>query len=257
MTRIEAIQRLLLPLLGAVAFSLALACSASHHPTEPSSLGAVSSSAKMEEALSEAGPIRFERVVAADWEIARSGLINLDHPRAEAAGLEDGPEKISVYFYVLEHPRFGTFIVDSGVESGFREEDGNPRVSFIVEAAMNTDALEIHTTTAEWLAELSGSLSGVFLTHIHLDHIMGLPDVPPSTPVYVGPGETRAAGFLNVFTRGTIDRMLEGVGPLEVWPFDVDPSGRFEGILDIFGDGSVWAIHVAGHTPGSTAFLVR
>ena len=29
------------------------------------------------------------------------------------------------------------------------------------------------------------------------------------------------------------------------------------GIIDVFGDGSVWAIHVPGHSPGSTAYLVR
>ena len=202
-------------------------------------------------------PVQFERVVAADWEVARSGLINLEHPRAIAAGLEDGPEPIEIYFYVLEHPDFGTFLVDSGVESGFLGDDGNPRVSFLVESVMNTEALDIHTTTAQWLARHVGGLAGVFVTHLHLDHVMGLPDVPPATAVYVGPGETRSAGFLNLFSRGTIDRMLERAGPLEVWPFRPDPSGRFEGILDVFGDGSVWALHVPGHTPGSTAFLVR
>ncbi len=28
-------------------------------------------------------------------------------------------------------------------------------------------------------------------------------------------------------------------------------------MLDVFGDGSVWALWVPGHTPGSTAYLVR
>ena len=28
-------------------------------------------------------------------------------------------------------------------------------------------------------------------------------------------------------------------------------------MLDVFGDGSVWALWVPGHTPGSTASLVR
>ena len=257
MTRIDTIQRILLPLVAALAFMLTLGCAASHHATRPGSLGETASSAQMETALSSPGPIRFERVRAADWEVARSGLINLDHPRAKAAGLEDGPEAIGVYFYVLEHPTQGIFIVDSGVEAGFRDPGGNPRVGFLVESAMNTEALVVHTTTAEWLAEQKGEISGVFLTHLHLDHVMGLPDVPESTPVYIGPGETRASAFLNLFTRGTIDGMLEGAGALEVWPFEPDPTENFAGVLDIFGDGSVWALHVPGHTPGSTAFLVR
>jgi glyoxylase-like metal-dependent hydrolase (beta-lactamase superfamily II) len=257
MTRIETIQRILLPFFGALAFMLTLGCAASHHPTRPGSLGEPASSAQMEAALSSPGPIRFERVRAADWEVARSGMINLDHPHAKAAGLADGPEAIGVFFYVLDHPTHGTFIVDSGVEAGFRDPGGNPRVGFLVESAMNTEALVVHTTTAEWLADQESELAGVFLTHLHLDHVMGLPDVPESTPVYVGPGETRATAFLNLFTRATIDGMLEGTGMLDVWSFESDPAGRFAGVLDVFGDGSVWALHVPGHTSGSTAFLVR
>jgi glyoxylase-like metal-dependent hydrolase (beta-lactamase superfamily II) len=28
-------------------------------------------------------------------------------------------------------------------------------------------------------------------------------------------------------------------------------------MLDVFGDGSLWAFHLPGHTPGSMAFLAR
>jgi N-acyl homoserine lactone hydrolase len=234
-----------------------LACAASHHQTQPADLGRASASHEMLAVIPEPGPIEFNSVKAADWVVARSGLINLDHPKAVAAGLEDGDEAIGIYFHVLRHPRFGTFIVDTGVESGFQDPDGNDRVSFLVESAMRTSDLEIHTTTREWLASQSEPLAGVFLTHLHLDHVMGLPDVPPSTPVYAGPGETDASQFLNLFSRGTIDGMLEGSGPLREWSFDGDPDGRFTAVVDIFGDGSVWAIHVPGHSPGSTAYLVR
>lgn len=234
-----------------------LACAASHHSTEPSDLGRVSASHEMLAVLAEPGPVEFETVKAADWSVIRSGLINLDHPKAIAAGLEDGDEPIGIFFHVLRHPRFGMFIVDSGIESGFLDPDGNPRVSFIVETAMPTSSLKIHTTTRQWLESQSRPLAGVFLTHLHLDHVMGLPDVPASTPVYIGPGETSASRFLYVFSRGTIDRMLGAAGPLREWSYEDDPDGRFAGLVDIFGDASVFAIHVPGHTSGSTAYLVR
>ena len=54
-----------------------------------------------------------------------------------------------------------------------------------------------------------------------------------------------------------IDAILRGRPPLREWRFAADPSGRFDGVLDVFGDGSVWAIRVPGHTPGSTAYLVN
>ncbi len=257
MTRINQLRNFVLPILAALAFSLSLSCAASHHATRAGTLGEASSSAAMEAMLDSPGPIRFERVIAADWEVPRSGLLNLEHPRAVAAGLKDRSEPIHLFLYVLKHPTRGTFIVDSGIESGFRNTDGNPRVGFLVESAMNTEALVIHTTTAEWLTRSEVTLSGVFLTHLHLDHVMGLPDVPSSVSVYVGPGETSDSKFLNIFSRGTIDAMLGNVGALEVWPFEADPTGRFSGVVDIFGDGSVWALHVPGHSAGSTAFLVR
>jgi glyoxylase-like metal-dependent hydrolase (beta-lactamase superfamily II) len=234
-----------------------LACAASHHPTQPADLGKAGAAHEMLNVIPEPGPVEFQSVKAADWVVARSGLINLDHPKAQSAGLEDGDEAIGIYFHVLRHPRFGTFIVDTGVESSFRDPEGSPRVSLLVESAMRTADLEIHVTTREWLASQSEPLAGVFLTHLHLDHVMGLPDVPSNTPIYAGPGEPDASQFLNLFSRGTIDAMLESSGPIQEWSYAGDPDGRFTGIIDIFGDASVWAIHVPGHSPGSTAYLVR
>lgn len=234
-----------------------LGCAASHHTTAPASLGTPTSSDAMFELLSEPGPVSFERVIAADWVVSRGGLINLDHPRAKAAQVEDGDEPIQIYFYALQHPQFGTFIVDSGLETGFRDPAGNERVGAIVRAAMKTDTLRVRTTTREWLDRKGVRLAGVFLTHIHLDHILGIPDIDADTVVYAGPGETDASQFTNLFARSTTDSLLEPAGPLQEWQFEPDPSGRFAGVIDVFGDGSVFALHVPGHSPGSTAFVVR
>ncbi len=234
-----------------------LGCAVSHHPTSLSKLGTPASSEAMFAVVNQPGPIAMEKILAANWMVVRSGLINLDHPAAKKANLQDGDEPIEIYFYVLRHPEFGMYIVDSGLESGFRAPDSSPRLSWLVKTAMKMDTLDVKKTTGEWLAEQSSPLAGVFLTHLHLDHIMGLPDVPADTPVYAGPGETAASQFMNVFSRGTTDRLLGGVGSLREWPFEPDPADRFAGVLDVFGDGSLWALHVPGHTAGSTAFLVR
>jgi N-acyl homoserine lactone hydrolase len=240
---------------------LAAACAATTHPVVPSELGRPTSSGAAVAELAKPGPIRFERIVAAEWQVDRAGLINLDHPRAKEAGIQAGLEPIEIYFYVLEHPQFGTWIVDSGVSERFVDPEAETGASFLVEHAMNTDLLDVHVTTRSWFEELlsaGGKLDGVLITHTHLDHIMGLPDLPASTPVYAGPGEPEAKAFLYMLTQGTIDRFLGGgKGPLREWQFAPDPDGRFEGMLDVFGDGSLFALHVPGHTPGSTAFFVR
>jgi glyoxylase-like metal-dependent hydrolase (beta-lactamase superfamily II) len=56
---------------------------------------------------------------------------------------------------------------------------------------------------------------------------------------------------MNAVTQGTTDRLLVNVAELQEWQY---PES---GVIDIFGDGSVWAIHSAGHTPGATAYLAR
>jgi glyoxylase-like metal-dependent hydrolase (beta-lactamase superfamily II) len=195
-------------------------------------------------------------VTAAHWVVPRDGLINLDHPTAVAAGLEDGDEPIVIRFFVLRHPAHGTFLVDSGVASSFRSRDTAP-VSWLLKSVMNFEALDIEIDTKQWIASEGGKLDGVFLTHLHLDHIMGMPDIPAAVPVFTGPGEAAASQFLNAATQSSTDDMLSQGGPLKEWSFERDPSGRFAGVVDVFGDKSVFAVHVPGHTPGSTAFVVR
>jgi glyoxylase-like metal-dependent hydrolase (beta-lactamase superfamily II) len=196
-------------------------------------------------------------VAAADWSVPLSGLLNLDHPLAKQAHLEDRDEAIKIYFHVIEHPRFGTYLVDSGVADAFRRPQSNRHLSYVVKTAMNTDGIDVRQTIAEWMRERGSAPAGVFLTHIHLDHIMGLPDLPTGTPVYTGPAETAAHSVANLFSRGTTDSLLDGCGPLREWQFENDPEGMFDGVVDVFDDRTVWALHVPGHSPGSTAFLVR
>jgi glyoxylase-like metal-dependent hydrolase (beta-lactamase superfamily II) len=76
-------------------------------------------------------------------------------------------------------------------------------------------------------------------------------------PVYVGSGETHAKAAVHMFTRGTVDNMVGHEREIYEWPFEKDQSGRFQGMLDVFGDGMLYALHLPGHTPGTTAFLAR
>ncbi len=122
---------------------------------------------------------------------------------------------------------------------------------------MNVEALRVTVPLGAWLAGQREPLRGVLFTHLHLDHIWGAPDLPPGTPLYTGPGEGAARKFDHLFVQGLTDDLLEGQKELREWAFGADPDGRFAGVLDVFGDGSVWALWTPGHTPGSTAYLVR
>jgi glyoxylase-like metal-dependent hydrolase (beta-lactamase superfamily II) len=84
-----------------------------------------------------------------------------------------------------------------------------------------------------------------------------MPDIPNDVPLYIGAGESTATSFKNMFVRGATNQLLQDKQPLQEWHFQPDPQNKFEGIIDVFEDGSVFAISVPGHTPGSTAFLIR
>ncbi len=228
---------------------------ASDHPSEPASWGRASSGSSLESVLDQPGPIEVETVASATWQVPLSGMLNLKHPKAEAAGLYDGEQPISIYFHALRHPTRGLFIVDTGVEQAFGSE--RSAVQGVVAKLAKVDSIQVKEPLGAWLERQTQPLAGVLLTHLHIDHIMGMPDVPPGTPIFTGPGEARAGAALNLFTRPVTDRLFSGHAAFAEWQFRPDPSGRFTGVVDVLGDGSLWALHVPGHTPGSTAYLAR
>lgn len=251
----------------ALALFLALlfgGCAQTYHGVVPSELGRPPAGeaslgtplARALANLSVPGPIRFRKLVAADWKVSRGGLINLKHARAKAAGLKDEPEPIQVYFYELEHPERGAFLIDSGVARSVRQRRPDMPVKFPVSAVMPMDDLVVHLDTKTYLSKRTTPLAGVFLTHLHLDHVLGLEDIPKDVPLYIGPGEAKDARLTHPLMRPTLAANLRGFGPLRELSVR-RRRGDVLGSVDILGDGSLIGIHAPGHTKGNMAFLVR
>jgi glyoxylase-like metal-dependent hydrolase (beta-lactamase superfamily II) len=252
-------NRLAFPAVLALTLVLAAAsgCTATSHPSRPSELGVTRPAAELLAVLDTPGPVELETVASADWAVELGGLLNLGHPRAKAAGLANREEPIQVYFHALRHPRYGLFVVDTGVERALRDRPEEAAFRGIVASQMHMEKMKVRAALGDWLAARGEPLRGVFLTHLHPDHLTGLADAPAGTPVYVGPGDASERGLVHLLLRPNVDRALAGKPPLSVWPFAAGREDAFEGVVDVFGDGTVWALWVPGHTPGSTAFLVR
>lgn len=235
----------------------ALGCHPTSHPVVPSEIGVPRSSSALEAVVDSPGPVEVETVVGCDWSVDRAGLVNLDHPAARAANLKDGLVPIHVAFHAIRHPSRGLWLVDTGIERAMRDAPDEAAASGLVARFMGVDRMKFRTDTASWLARQGERPAGVFLTHLHLDHVSGMRDVPDGTPVWVGQTEATETSIWHAFTRGIADDALKGKGALREWRFERDPDGMFAGVLDVFGDATVWAIAVPGHTAGSTAFVVR
>jgi N-acyl homoserine lactone hydrolase len=240
----------------ALTLATAAGCRASTHATRAAALGTPTSGDAMEKLLDQPGPVEVETVVGCDWAVTRAGLIDLTDPKAKAAGLTDGDEPIQVFVHVVRHPTRGTFLIDSGISRRLVEDPKGAGLSWVVRKVFHPEKMQIRTDTATLLRR-EPALAGVLLTHLHLDHISGIPDVPANVPIYGGPGDAAERQFLFLFSQGTMDNLLAGHQPLQELPFKPDPSGHFTGVLDLFGDGSLFAILVPGHTEGSVAYLAR
>jgi len=91
----------------------------------------------------------------------------------------------------------------------------------------------------------------VFLTHLHADHTSGLADLGCDVQAVFGSGE-------DVF----IQRAMLGdhldCRPLQQLDFSrAAAMPPFEAAIDLFGDGSIWALSTPGHTPGHVSYLVH
>lgn len=233
------------------------ACTSSSHPTQAASLGKAVSSTQMEAVLDTQGDLELETINSADWRVDLSGLLNLENPKAIAAGLRNKEEPIQIFAHVVHHPKFGYFLIDTGVSEKVLKNPEAAGISWLMRQGMHLEKMTLHRSTANIIQSLPQALSGVWLTHLHIDHITGMPDIAANVPVYAGPQETEEKYWMNMFVRTTTDRLLENKSPLQIWQFKPDPVHRFEGVIDIFGDGSAFAIHVPGHTAGSIAYVLR
>jgi glyoxylase-like metal-dependent hydrolase (beta-lactamase superfamily II) len=256
-TRTKVILGSLSAIAAAAGATLLIGRAPTTHTTAPSPLGVARGAQAMESVIDEPGPIEVETVVGADWQVDRDGLIDLTAPAAQAAGLKPGKEPIHIFFHALRHPTRGLFLVDTGVEKQIAIDPAQSALGSFAAKAMHAEDIHVKTDLAGWVARQPAPPAGVLLTHLHLDHVMGVPDLPSGTPIYAGVGETTGRSALNLVTAPIVDRELAGKGPLYGWQFAGDPDGRFAGVIDVFGDGTLWAIWVPGHTPGSTAYVAR
>lgn len=234
-------------------------CSALPHPVEPleGPLAVASDPAPQSwnEVFAEPSEVEVRVEVAAHWLASRRGLINFKHPTTQRSQLEAGPQLISLLVGVIRHPERGDFLIDTGIDRTLAEGDPaavRGAVERILETLMPVEDI------ASMRRRLSLDLRGVFLTHTHFDHVLGLPDLPTDLPIYVGEREADRRGLVASLSRRGHKRVYSDRPPLQgLRDADGIPLGPFASAIDLFGDRSVWAIPMAGHTEGSIVYLVN
>lgn len=178
------------------------------------------------------------------------------------------PQVFPSMFALIRHPSRGYILYDTGYSPRFHGE--TRRFPASIYAKLTPVFLEAGDTAAEQLAARGippDEIEYVFLSHFHADHVGGLRDFPRAKLLYFqscfdAVRDLRGlravfAGFLPgllppdfVERSATIDRQrtLHRTNPL---------SRHFAHTFDVFGDESIIAVELPGHTRGQLGLYLR
>ncbi|MBO3753176.1 N-acyl homoserine lactonase family protein [Streptosporangiaceae bacterium NEAU-GS5] len=173
-----------------------------------------------------------------------------------------GPRPINVY--VIEHAE-GLVLFDTGQARASVTDPGYFPGG--VTGLLNRRLARFDIAPGETLPALMTGLGydiadvrTAVLSHLHVDHIGGLPDLIGAeivTSHVERRSVDRAAAALNGLMRDHI--MLPGLRWELVTPRRTDDRSLapFTAAHDLFGDGALMLLPTPGHTPGSLSLLVR
>jgi len=184
----------------------------------------------------EPGPVRISWIDTARQPMARSAVLAASRdPDAGALYTMSHPS------FVLEWPDGRILLVDTGMT-----RDQAVAFGRLIEKMSSAQPMEPQTPVAEALGPALARVAGVVFTHLHEDHVGGLPSLcahgPASIPVFLNdaqvdrPNWTTTAGLRLIDQARCAQRVrIAGDGPLR-------PLPGFPGVA---------VFHGAGHTPGS------
>lgn len=160
----------------------------------------------------------------------------------------------SLASFVITHPE-ATFIVDPGVCV-----DANHRAVSQLPAALRVAVRPPNDVvpTVRALQESTFGVDGIDFalpTHAHWDHVCGLLDLP-ELPVHLHRVERDWVMAGPVAPVGGVRDSLTGRATV-TYDLDGPPVLTFTRSHDLFGDGSVVLVDLAGHTPGSIGLLLH
>jgi glyoxylase-like metal-dependent hydrolase (beta-lactamase superfamily II) len=177
--------------------------------------------------------------------------MNLEHE--DAQDIEDEVIEIPVNVGVIQHQEFGAYLIDAGLDQAYVHNPHGTIRGLMVKSYLGKGRQEPNTHIAAILDQESIQLQGVFLTHLHQDHTAGIVDLPKDIPYVAGKNER----YVNFRFFMQSDH-LAGVDELHEIDFaegiDLPPLGK---AVDLFGDGSLWAVSSSGHSAGHMTFLIN
>jgi glyoxylase-like metal-dependent hydrolase (beta-lactamase superfamily II) len=182
--------------------------------------------------------------------------LNLDPASPRQAECDHRPRDLAVLVHWVNHPKFGDFLIDTGFDESFAKHPpyGNYTEAMKLFNWINgvTNRQESGTDLGAQLARRNIHLTAVFFTHFHPDHTGGVHALAPQTRFIFGNAE---ASF---WARAAVANHFTGRSNFSTIDFSTVPAmAPLGSSVDVFGDGSFWAISAPGHTDDGIAYLVN
>jgi N-acyl homoserine lactone hydrolase len=165
---------------------------------------------------------------------------------------------VPIVAFLVEHPGAGPFLVDTGLHSSIAKEGIGKhfgRASTVIYRDLKMRPEQAVRAQLRARGHDPNTVSLILMTHLHADHASAIREFPKST-VVVSKREWNdmggsLAGYRSAQLKGDIEyRLLD---------FDGEgvPAEGFNRTVDLFGDGSVRAVHTPGHSPGHISLILR
>ena len=161
---------------------------------------------------------------------------------------------LNVFAFLIEHPK-GLILVDTGWHSDMRYDQYNALGEF--HFRINKAFLPKGQAIDEHLSVMGiqpSDLDYVLLSHLHTDHVSGVKLVSDAKKILVSDIELSDAE--GAFAQSYEHSMWRGVN-IETFKLEDTGIGPHGKSFDLFNDGTITMISVAGHTNGLCAVQVK
>jgi len=202
-------------------------------------------------------PLTLKSFITGHVIIPKIGTINPDHPQAGI--IEDELLEVPVLAHWIHHEKLGDYLVDTGLDRSYYDDPhGNMKgllAKLFIKAKIFVDEYKQaqNQNIGHHINKHGIRLNGVFFTHLHSDHMAGTRELPKNIPYMIGKGEKYHEHY--PFFYGSYLKDVKKLYEIDFKEVSaMPPLGK---CVDIFGDGSLWAISTPGHTKGHISFLIN
>ncbi len=184
----------------------------------------------------------------------RCGHVDLPEFLVVRGTLSFAPHTNAYSAVLIRHPQ-ATFLYDTGfctdIYTFFKDQSLFFRTvigGFVFEQSLSSHLQQLEIKP--------GDLDFALLSHLHWDHVSGIPDIP-GVPLRVNRVEYEAAREgLSGHNTELVWRLM-GNNPHQLFDCSGPAYMGFRSSYDLLGDGSIVLVPLPGHTPGNTGMFIN